>query len=64
MSTLRRSVTIEAPAKRAFTYVDDIRNLTRHMGESRSMPTMGSALQLEIMTPEPREGVNRRLPLG
>jgi ligand-binding SRPBCC domain-containing protein len=30
MSTLSRSVTIEAPAERVFAYVDDIRNLTRH----------------------------------
>ena len=53
MSTLSRSVTIEAPAERVFAYVDDIRNLARHMSESRSMPMMGSKLKLEIMTPEP-----------
>jgi Polyketide cyclase / dehydrase and lipid transport len=53
MSTLSRSVTIEASAERVFAYVDDIRNLARHMSESRSMPMMGSKLKLEIMTPEP-----------
>ena len=53
MSKLSRSVTIEAPAERVFAYVDDIRNLARHMSESRSMPMMGSKLKLEIMTPEP-----------
>lgn len=52
MSTLNRSVTIEAPAERVFDYVDDIRNLARHMSESRSMPMMGSKLKLEIMTTE------------
>ena len=52
-SKLSRSVTIEAPAERVFAYVDDIRNLARHMSESRSMPMMGSKLKLEIMTPEP-----------
>ena len=54
MSTLGRSVTIEPPAERVFTYADDIRNLARHMSESRSMPMMGSKLKSEIMTPEPR----------
>jgi Cu+-exporting ATPase len=53
MSKLSRSVTIEATAERVFAYVDDIRNLARHMSESRSMPMMGSKLKLEIMTPEP-----------
>ena len=53
MSALSRSITIEATAERVFTYVDDIRNLARHMSESRSMPMMGSKLKLEIMTPEP-----------
>ena len=53
MAKLSRSVTIEAPAERAFAYVDDIRNLARHMSEGRSMPMMGSKLKLEIMTPEP-----------
>ena len=55
MSMLSRSVTIEAPAERVFAYVDDIRNLARHMSESRSMPMMGSKLKLEIMTPEPTD---------
>ena len=53
MSELSRSVTIEAPAERVFAYVDDIRNLARHMSESGSMPMMGSKLKLEIMTPQP-----------
>jgi hypothetical protein len=53
MPKLGRSVTIEAPAERVFAYVDDIRNLARHMSESRSMPMMGSKLKLEIMTPQP-----------
>jgi polyketide cyclase/dehydrase/lipid transport protein len=53
MSTLSRTVTIEAPAERVFAYVDDIRNLARHMSESRSMPMMGSKLKLEIVTSEP-----------
>ena len=53
MPTLSRSVSIAAPAERVFAYVDDIRNLARHMSESRSMPMMGSKLKLEIVTPEP-----------
>jgi hypothetical protein len=53
MSKLSRSATIEATAERVFAYVDDIRNLARHMSESGSMPMMGSKLKLEIMTPEP-----------
>ena len=52
MSKLSRSVTIEASAERVFAYVDDIRNLARHMSESSSMPMMGSKLKLEFMTPE------------
>jgi Polyketide cyclase / dehydrase and lipid transport len=52
MATLTRSITIEAPAERVFVYVDDTRNLARHMSESRSMPMMGSKLKLEIMTRE------------
>jgi len=52
VNKLSRSVTIEAPSERVFAYVDDIRNLARHMSESRSMPMMGSKLKLEIMTPE------------
>ena len=50
MAMLSRSITIEAPAERVFAYVDDIRNVARHMSESRSMPMMGSKLKLEIMT--------------
>lgn len=53
MPTLSRSASIAAPAERVFAYVDDIRNLARHMSESGSMPLMGSKLKLEIMTPEP-----------
>ena len=52
MPLLSRSVTIAAPAERVFAYVDDIRNLARHMSESRSMPMMGSKLKLEVITPE------------
>ena len=52
MPTLSRSASIAAPAERVFAYVDDIRNLARHMSESRSMPMMGSKLTLEIMTPD------------
>jgi len=51
MRTLDRSVSIEAPAGRVFAYVDDIRNLARHMSERSSMPMMGSKLELEIATP-------------
>ncbi len=36
-----------------FAYVDDIRNLARHVSESGSIRMMGSRLKLEIMTPEP-----------
>ena len=42
MFALSRFVTIEAPAERVFAYVDDIRNLARHMSESRSMPSRSS----------------------
>jgi len=52
MPTLSRSVSIAVPVARVFAYVDDIRNLARHMSESGSMPMMGSKLKLEIMTPE------------
>jgi hypothetical protein len=51
MRTLSRSATINAPAERVFACVDGIRNLARHMSESRSMPMMGSKLKLEIVTP-------------
>lgn len=44
---------IDAPAERVFAYVDDIRNLARHMSERGSMPMMGSKLALVIDTPEP-----------
>lgn len=53
MPALSRSATIEAPAERVFIYVDDIRNLARHMSERGSMPVIGSKLALEIVTPEP-----------
>ena len=65
MSKLSRTVTIEAPAERVFAYVDDIRNLARHMSESRSMPMMGSKLKLEIMTPNRRKsGPSTGTPAG
>ena len=51
MPSLSRSAAIAAPAERVFDYADDIRNLARHMSESRSMPMMGSKLTLEITTP-------------
>ena len=50
MPNLSRSATIAAPAELVFDYVDDIRNLARHMSEARSMPMMGSKLKLEILT--------------
>ncbi len=53
MPVLSRSATINAPAGRVFAYVDDIRNLARHMSERGSMPMMGSKLTLENVTPEP-----------
>ena len=48
---LSRSAMIMAPAGHVFAYVDDIRNLARHMSESGSMPMMGSKLKLEILSP-------------
>lgn len=53
MTSISQSALIEAPAERVFAYVDDIRNLARHMSESRSMPMMGSKLKLEILTAQP-----------
>ena len=52
MFTVSRSATIAAATELVFAYVDDIRNLARHMSESRSMPMMGSKLTLEILSPE------------
>lgn len=52
MPTLSRTATIEALAERVFAYVDDIRNLARHMSKRGSMPMLGSKLALEIVTPE------------
>lgn len=52
MSRLARQATIAAPADRVFAYVDDIRNLARHMSERGSMPMMGSKLKLEILSPQ------------
>lgn len=52
MPTLSRSATIHAAPERVFAYVDDIRNLARHMSEQGSMPMMGSKLALQIVTPE------------
>ena len=51
MPQLSRTALVGASAERVFAYVDDIRNLARHMSESRSMPMMGSKLTLEIVTP-------------
>lgn len=53
MFSLSRAANIAAPAERVFAYVDDIRNLARHMSEGRSMAMMGSKLKLEIVSPEP-----------
>jgi hypothetical protein len=50
---LSRTASINAPAESVFNYVDDIRNLARHMSEGRSMAMMGSKLELEILSPEP-----------
>lgn len=52
MPVVSRSATINAAAERVFAYVDDIRNLSRHMSERGSMPMMGSKLTLEIVTTE------------
>ena len=41
---------MNAPSESVFAYVDDIRNLARHMSERGSMPMMGSKLSLEIVT--------------
>jgi hypothetical protein len=53
MPSLSRTAKIAAPAERVFAYIDDIRNLARHMSERRSMAMMGSKLKLEILSPEP-----------
>ena len=53
MAQLSRTALINASPEQVFAYVDDIRNLARHMSESPSMPMMGSKLKLEIVTPEP-----------
>ena len=53
MPHLSRTALISETAEKVFTYVDDIRNLARHMSESPSVPMMGSKLTLEIVTPEP-----------
>ena len=53
MTVLSQSALIDRPAERVFAYVDDIRNLARHMSESSSMPMMGSKLKLEILTTQP-----------
>lgn len=52
MPSMSRSITIAAPASRVFAYVDDIRNMARHMSGERSMAMMGSRLTLEVVTPE------------
>lgn len=53
MPHLSRSAMVSAPVGEVFAYVDDIRNLARHMSESPSMPMMGSKLNLEIVSPKP-----------
>lgn len=53
MPVVSRSATVDARADRVFAYVDDIRNLARHMSERGSMPMMGATLRLEIVTKEP-----------
>ena len=53
MPQLSRTALINASPEQVFAYVDDIRNLARHMSESPSMPMMGSKLKLEIVTPDP-----------
>ena len=53
MSRLSRTALVGASTEQVFAYVDDIRNLARHMSENPSMPMMGSKLTLEIVTPEP-----------
>jgi hypothetical protein len=53
MPQLSQTVSIAASSERVFAYVDDIRNLARHMSENRSVPMMGSKLKLEIVTTEP-----------
>lgn len=53
MPQLSRTTVISAPADQVFAYVDDMRNLSRHMSENPSMPMMGSKLKLEFVTPEP-----------
>lgn len=52
MPVLSRSTMVEASAGHVFAYLDDIRNLARHMSEQGSMPMMGGKLALEIVTPE------------
>ncbi len=53
MPQLSQTVSVDASSERVFAYVDDIRNLARHMSESRSMPMVGSKLTLEIETAKP-----------
>lgn len=53
MPVAERETIIAASAECVFGYVDDIRNLARHMSERGSMPMMGSKLKLEILTAEP-----------
>jgi len=50
MITVTETVDIQAPAERAFAYVDDIRNVGSHMTERSSMAMMGSRLKLEILS--------------
>lgn len=52
MRRLSESIEINAPADVVFRHVDDIRNTGMHMTES-SMPMMGGALALEVLSPNP-----------
>lgn len=48
MPALSRSAAIDAPAEGVFAYVDDIRNLARHMSERGFIPMTGSRLALAL----------------
>jgi len=50
VSGLNESVIIGAPAERVFAWVDDIDNLGGHMVDRASMPMMGCALSLTVVT--------------
>lgn len=52
MPVVSRTARIDAQSDRVFAYVDNIRNIARHMSERGSVPMMGAKLDLEIVTPE------------